>query len=57
MPATMASVVMTMGRARLRPASITASMRSTPLATSSTAKSTSMIAFLVTRPMSISSPM
>ncbi len=34
MPATMASVVMTMGRARLRPASITASMRGMPLARS-----------------------
>ena len=44
------------GRARLRPASTMAVTRSTPLAISSTAKSTSMMAFFVTRPISIRMP-
>ena len=57
MPPTMAIVVMTMGRARLRPASTMASLRGTPRRISSTAKSTSMMAFLVTMPMSIRMPM
>ena len=57
MPATMASVVMTMGRARLAPASRIASRAGTPRRTASTAKSTSMMAFFVTIPISIRKPM
>ena len=57
MPPTMAIVVMMIGRARLRPASTMASARLMPCAICSTAKSTSMIAFLVTMPISIRMPM
>ncbi len=56
MPATMAIVVITIGRARLRPASTSASRRLVPRPISSTAKSTSMMAFLVTMPMSMRMP-
>ncbi len=56
MPAAIAIVVITIGRARLRPASTSASSRGVPRPTSSTAKSTSMIAFLVTMPISIRMP-
>ena len=56
MPPIMAMVVMTMGRARLRPASTIASVRGTPRRISSMAKSTSMMAFLVTMPISIRMP-
>ncbi len=56
MPAAIASVVMMMGRERLMPASMIAVVRSTPFSIASIAKSTSMIAFLVTMPSSISSP-
>ena len=45
MPATIAIVVIVMGRARFRPASMIAVVRSTPPCIASTAKSTSMIAF------------
>ena len=57
MPAAMAMVVITIGRARLRPASTMAVSRSTPARICSTAKSTSMMAFLVTTPISIRIPM
>ncbi len=53
MPATMATVVMTMGRARLCPASRMASRRVFPARISSMAKSTSSIEFLATMPISI----
>ena len=56
MPPTIAIVVMMIGRARLRPASTMASARGTPRAISSMAKSTSMMAFLVTMPISIRMP-
>ncbi len=56
-PADMAIEVITMGRARLCPASISASVRDMPARTISMAKSTSRIEFLVTRPISMSSPM
>ena len=56
MPAIMAMVVMTMGRARLRPASTMASVRPVPRCIDSMAKSTSMMAFLVTMPISIRMP-
>ena len=55
-PAAMAMVVMTIGRARLWPASIIAVARSMPPLTPSSANSTSMIAFLVTIPISIRNP-
>ena len=57
MPATIAIVVIMIGRARLRPASMIAVVRSTPPCIASMAKSTSMIAFLVTMPISIRMPM
>ena len=57
MPAPMASVVMIMGLARLWPASTIASTRSMPCFTRSTAKSTSMMPFLATMPISINMPM
>jgi hypothetical protein len=47
MPPIMAMVVITIGRARLRPASTMASSRHTPRPISSMAKSTSMMAFFV----------
>ena len=50
-------VVIVMGRARFRPVSMIAVFRSTPPCIASTAKSTSMIAFLVTMPISIRMPM
>ena len=56
MPATIATVVMMMGRARLCPASISASVRSFPARISSIAKSTSRIEFLPTIPISIKNP-
>ena len=56
MPADMAIEVMTIGRARFWPASIIASTRSRPVRISSTAKSTSRMAFLVTMPISIRMP-
>ena len=56
MPADMAIEVMTMGRARLWPASTIASKRSMPRCIISIAKSTSRIAFLVTMPISIRMP-
>src|SRR3984957_5019524 len=52
MPAAIAIVVITIGRARLRPASTKACVRGVPRPISSTAKSTSMMAFLVTMPIS-----
>jgi multidrug efflux pump subunit AcrB len=55
-PADMAIEVITIGRARLRPASSIASNRLSPRARISTAKSTSRMAFLVTMPISISTP-
>ena len=57
MPPHIAMVVMMMGRARLRPASTIASARARPRAISAFAKSTSMIAFFVTTPISMSIPM
>ncbi len=57
MPPTIAMVVMMIGRARLRPASTMASAARHARAISSIAKSTSMIAFLVTMPISIRMPM
>src|SRR6185437_4213880 len=56
MPATMATVVMTMGRARLWPDSRMAVSRSLPARISSIAKSTSRMAFLATIPISIRKP-
>jgi len=46
-----------MGRNRVRPARISASRRLSPSARRVLAKSTSRMAFLVTRPMSMMSPM
>ena len=57
MPATIAIVVITIGWARLWPASMIAVIVSTPLPISSSAKSISRIEFLATMPSSISSPM
>jgi len=57
MPAIMATVVITMGRARLCPASRMASSRGLPARISSIAKSTSKIEFFATIPISISNPM
>ena len=57
MPATIAIVVIVMGRARFRPASMIAVVRSAPPCIASTAKSTSMIAFLVTISISMRMPM
>ncbi len=56
MPATMATVVMTMGRARLCPASSMASRRGLPARISSMAKSTRRMEFFATMPMSIRIP-
>ena len=56
MPATIAIVVITIGRARFMPASIIASSRVMPSWIASMANSTSMMAFLVTMPISISMP-
>ena len=56
MPAAIAIVVMMIGRARLWPASTSACRRGVPRPISSMAKSTSMIAFLVTMPISIRMP-
>ena len=56
MPADMAMEVITMGRARLWPASTTAARRSMPRARISMAKSISRMAFLDTIPISISIP-
>ena len=56
MPAAMAMVVMTIGRARFMPASMIASSRGLPSRIDSTANSTSMMAFLVTMPISIRIP-
>jgi hypothetical protein len=56
MPAIMATVVITMGRARLCPASRIAVSRGLPARISSMAKSTSRIEFLATMPISISNP-
>ena len=57
MPATIATVVIMIGRARFCPASTMAVVRSMPACMDSIAKSTSMIAFLVTMPISIRMPM
>ena len=56
MPAVMAMVVITMGRARFWPASMMAVARSTPMCIASIAKSTSMFAFLVTMHISMRMP-
>src|SRR6185312_9045404 len=56
MPAIMAMVVITIGRARFMPASIMASSRFLPARIASIANSTSMMAFLVTMPISIRMP-
>ena len=56
MPAAIAIVVMTIGRARFMPASMIASSRGLPSWIDSTANSTSMMAFLVTMPISIRMP-
>src|SRR6185437_3980696 len=56
MPATIAIVVITIGRARFMPASTIASSRGLPARSASIANSTSMIAFLVTMPISIRMP-
>ena len=57
MPATIATVVMTIGCARLNPASMIAARGVTPCFISSSAKSMSRIEFLATIPSSISRPM
>ena len=56
-PALMAMVVMTMGRARLWTASRIASRLTTPRSIADSANSTSMMEFLVTIPISIRKPM
>ena len=56
MPKIMASVVITMGRRRVEPALIRASLRGAPAARAWFVKSTSRIAFLVTRPISMMRP-
>ena len=56
MPATIAIVVITIGWARLWPASMIASSFGTPLAISSIVKSSSRIEFLATMPNSIRMP-
>jgi hypothetical protein len=56
MPADIAMEVITMGRARLCPASITGLKRSIPCARISMAKSIKRMAFLVTIPISIRMP-
>src|SRR5882757_4046882 len=57
MPATMATVVMTMGRARLWPDSMIASNRDFPARISSIAKSTNRMEFLATIPINMRYPM
>jgi hypothetical protein len=52
MPKIIASVVITIGRKRVSPASTSAVLRSAPRARCWLAKSTSRIAFFVTKPMS-----
>ena len=56
MPKTMAMVVMMIGRMRIRPACSTASTMPAPALRAWLAKSTSRMAFLVTRPISITRP-
>ena len=56
MPAVIATVVMTIGWARLWPASIIASNLGTPFCISSIAKSIRRIEFLLTIPRSMSTP-
>ena len=56
MPKTMAIVVMMMGRMRISPACSSASVTVAPALRAWLAKSTSRIAFLVTRPISITRP-
>jgi hypothetical protein len=56
MPATSAKVVIRMGRKRLRPACIKASSRSTPSRSSWRVASSSRMAFLATRPISMMTP-
>ncbi len=56
MPKIIANVVITMGRSRNSPASIRAARRSLPFSLALLAKSTMRIAFLVTRPMSMITP-
>ncbi len=56
MPKTMAAVVMMMGRMRIKPACSSASGTLAPSRRAWLAKSTSRMAFLVTRPISITSP-
>ena len=56
MPRIKASEVMTMGRKRRRAARMTAVRMSRPFSTSSLANSTIRMAFLATRPTSITSP-
>src|SRR5665213_1799463 len=57
MPAMSASVVMMIGRSRMRPASISASRRDIPFSRAHFAKSMSRIAFLATMPISSITPM
>ena len=57
MPATIATVVITIGWARLCPASMIASNFGTPFSISSSAKSMTRMEFLATIPSSISRPM
>ena len=56
MPATMATVVITIGRARFCPASMIAAERGCRRRIASMANSTSMMAFFVTMPISIRMP-
>ena len=57
MPKIMASVVIRMGRRRTRAASCRAAPRSIPSSRARLAKSTSRMAFFVTSPMSMITPM
>src|SRR3954447_1806427 len=56
MPATIATVVIMIGRVRLSAACVIAVVRSAPACIASIAKSSSMMAFLVTIPISIRIP-
>ena len=56
MPKIIAAVVIMIGRSRVRPAVISAVRRSMPRPRSTLVKSTSRIAFLVTRPISMIRP-
>ena len=56
MPKIMASVVIKIGRSRTRAASSSASVRSMPSSRARLAKSTKRMAFLVTRPISMITP-